>query len=131
MAVAFSFFHGVDVEKPYSSPTAMSTRLKYSPRKPDHGLIAPSSIERSSSEIDELGIDLEARAEPVALLARAVRRVEREVARRELLEREPAVRAREVLGEREDLGLVGLVLGDDLDLGDALGELAARSRASR
>ena len=54
---------------------------------------------------DQLGVDLEARAQPVALVARAVGRVEREVAGRELLERQPAVRAREVLGEREDLRL--------------------------
>ena len=33
------------------------------------------------------------------------------------------MRAREVLGEREDLGLLRLVLVDDLDLGDTLGEL--------
>ena len=52
---------------------------------------------------DELGVDLEARAETVAALARAVRRVEREVARRELVERAPAVRARHVLRERERL----------------------------
>src|SRR5258706_11887600 len=55
LAEALSFFHGVAVLNPYSSPTAMSTRLKYSPRKPDHGLIAPSSIERSSSEITSSG----------------------------------------------------------------------------
>ena len=34
---------------------ASSTRLKYSPRKPDHGAIAPSSIERSSSETTSSG----------------------------------------------------------------------------
>ena len=73
---------------------------------------------------EQLGIDLELRAETVAGLARAVRRVEREVARRELLERQPAVHAREVLGEHERLGGSRLlVLGDDLDLGDAFGEL--------
>ena len=75
---------------------------------------------------DQLGIDLEAGAEPVAALARAVGRVEREVARRELVERQAAVRAREVLRERERLAvLVVLVLAvprDDLDLGDTLGE---------
>src|SRR5215470_20229118 len=54
-AAAFSFFHGVDVEKPYSSATAVSTRLKYSPRKPDHGEIAPSSIDRSSSAMTSSG----------------------------------------------------------------------------
>src|SRR3974390_1890039 len=55
LAAALSFFHGVSVEKPYWSPTATSTRLKYSPRKPDHGWIAPSSIERSSSAITSSG----------------------------------------------------------------------------
>src|SRR5690242_541411 len=54
-AAAFSFFHGVSVEKPYSSATAASTRLKYSPRNPDHGWIAPSAIERSSSAINNSG----------------------------------------------------------------------------
>ena len=33
------------------------------------------------------------------------------------------MRAREVLGEREDLRLRGLVLEDDLDLGDTFGQL--------
>src|SRR3974390_2244330 len=55
LAAALSFFHGVAVEKPYASPTATSTRLKYSPRNPDHGWIAPSSIDRSSSEITSSG----------------------------------------------------------------------------
>ena len=73
---------------------------------------------------EQLGVDLELRAEAVAGLARAVRRVEREVARRELLERQPAVHAREVLGEHERLGRLALVVfGNDLDLGDAFGEL--------
>src|SRR4051794_39274656 len=40
-------FHGVDVLKPYVSPTADKTRWKYSPRAPDHGATAPSSIDRS------------------------------------------------------------------------------------
>ena len=75
---------------------------------------------------DQLRIDLEAGAEPVAALAGAVRRVEREVARRELLERQAAVRAGQMLREREHLPvLVVLLLAllrDDLDLGDALGE---------
>ena len=73
----------------------------------------------------QLGIDLEARAQPVAALARAVRRVEGEVARRELVEREAAVVAREVLGERERLGGVAVAdvsARDDLHLRDALGE---------
>src|SRR3972149_585660 len=47
----------------------------------------------------ELGVDLEADAEPVARLAGAVGRVEREVPRLELAEGDAAMRAREVLGE--------------------------------
>ena len=72
---------------------------------------------------DELGVDLVAGAEAVARLARAVRRVEREVAGSELVERGAARRAGEVLAEREDLGL-GLFepFGDDLHLGDTFGE---------
>src|SRR5262249_57868366 len=45
----------VDVEKPYSSATAESTRVKYSPRNPDQGAIAPSSIDRSSSGTSSSG----------------------------------------------------------------------------
>src|ERR687898_503470 len=75
---------------------------------------------------DELGVDLEARPEPVAPLARPVRRVEREVAGRELLERQPAVRAREMLREGQHLAvLVVLLLAltrHDLDLGDSFGQ---------
>src|SRR2546423_1284413 len=39
---------GVSIEKPPSSATASITRSKYWMRKPDHGAIAPSRIERSS-----------------------------------------------------------------------------------
>ena len=69
----------------------------------------------------ELGVDLERRAQAVALLARAVRRVEREVARRRLVVRRVAHRARQVLAERHRLRLaVGV---DDLELGHTVGEL--------
>ena len=81
----------------------------------------------------QLGGHLVAGAEAVAAIAGAVGRVEREVARRQLLEAAVAVGADEVLGERERLGvgqLLELVLrgagaraGDDLDLGHAVGEL--------
>ena len=47
---------------------------------------------------DELRLDGQLRPEPGARLARAVRRVEREAARRELLERQTAVHAGEMLG---------------------------------
>ncbi len=70
---------------------------------------------------DELGIDLETRSEPVAGGTRPVGRVEREVARRQLLEREAAVSARERL--REVLELLAPVVCLDRDRRDALGEL--------
>src|SRR5262249_52867923 len=80
---------------------------------------------------DEPGIDLEAGSQPVAALAGTIRRVEREVPRRELVEGEPAMRAGQVLGERQPLGTVAViravaVAGDDLDLGDPLGESERR-----
>ena len=95
----------VEVEKPCSSPTAVEHALEV--------LAAEARPRRDRAVVDrevvvgdeQLGIDLELGAEPVARLARAVGRVEREVARRELLERQPAVHAREVLGEHERLGL--------------------------
>src|SRR5581483_9160347 len=52
---------------------------------------------------DELRIDLERRAEPVALLTGPVGRVEGEVARRELLVRATTRGARQVLTEGERL----------------------------
>ena len=83
---------------------------------------------------DELGVDLEAGAEAVAGLAGAVGRVEREVARGQLLEGAVAVRAGQVLGEGE--GVVGLaVLGPadglavaphQLHLGHAVGQAQRR-----
>ena len=83
---------------------------------------------------DELGVDLEAGAEAVAGLAGAVGRVEREVARRQLLEGAVPVGAGEVLGEGERV--VGLaVLGaadalavapDELHLGHAVGQPQGR-----
>src|SRR5207245_9223677 len=75
---------------------------------------------------DQLRVNLVAGAEAVATLTSPVRRVEREVARRELLERQTAVRTREVLREREHLTVLVMLLlplsRDDLDLGDALGQ---------
>ena len=38
-----SFSHGVSSEKPPSSATAATMRLKYSLRAPDHGARAPSA----------------------------------------------------------------------------------------
>src|SRR5215207_1317989 len=74
----------------------------------------------------ELGVDLEARPEPVATLARSVRRVEREIAGRELLERQPAIRARQMLREGQHLAVLVVLLltlpRHDLDLGDSFGE---------
>ena len=73
---------------------------------------------------DQLGVDLEAGAEAVARGAGAVRRVEREVARRHLVERETAVGARERLGEV--LQLLAPVVGLHGDRRDALGQLERR-----
>ena len=73
---------------------------------------------------DELGIHLEPRPQPVARGARPVGRVEREVARVQLVEGHPAVRAGEVLRERLEL-LVALV-GRHGDRGDPLGQLEGR-----
>ncbi len=70
---------------------------------------------------DELGVDLETGPQPVACLTCAVRRVEREVPRRELVERQPTVGAGEVL--REGLNLFVALVRDNRDRGDALGEL--------
>src|SRR5262249_28908185 len=62
---------------------------------------------------DQLGVDLVLGAEPVARLARAVRRVEREVPLRQLAEAETARRAGEVLAEGEHLVLDAVVLPRD------------------
>ena len=70
---------------------------------------------------DELGVDLEPRAEPVARGTGPVRRVEREVAGREFVEGDAVVGARELLAE--GLELLAAVVGLDRDGGDALGEL--------
>jgi hypothetical protein len=89
---------------------------------------------------DHLGVDLEARAQPVAGLASPVGRVEREVAGRHLLERAVPVGAGQVLGERERLALDRRVSGalgfghrrsaaapgHDLDLGHTVGQLERR-----
>ena len=85
------------------SATASSTRYQYSrvvagPRR-DRALVA----REVGVGNDELGVDLEPGAEPVAGLAGAVRRVEREVPRSELVEREAAEGARERLREVLDL----------------------------
>ena len=77
---------------------------------------------------DELGVDLERRAEAVARRAGAVRRVEGEVARRRLLERAAVDGAHEVLAERQQVVLARrLALAPhDLQLGDPVGELEGR-----
>ena len=73
---------------------------------------------------DERGVDLEADAEAVAGLARAVRRVEREVPRLELVEREPVERARQGLAVGLDvLAVVGLHRDRDEPLRQLQGRL--------
>ena len=103
-------FHGASRSMSCAAPTASRTRYQYSsvaagPRRERalvHGQVGVGD--------DQLGVDLEPGAEAVARGARAVRRVEREVPRVHLVEREPAVRAREALREGLDL-LVALVGG--------------------
>ena len=89
--------------KPLASATAFSTREKYSVRAPAQGAIAPLDKREIRVRHDQIGIDLEARAETVARRARPERRVEGEAARRQLVERDAAVNARQVLGEGEHL----------------------------
>ena len=108
-------------ENPCASATASSTRYQYSSVLLAHGAIAPSLIAEVGVGDDELGVDLERDAEPVARRARPVRRVEREVPGRQLVERQPAERARERL--REVLDLLAAVVRLDRDRRDALGEL--------
>ena len=74
----------------------------------------------------QLRIDLEGRPQAVALHAGAVRGVEREVPRRQLLVRLTAHRAGQVLAEGQRVGLdltLGAVARHDLDLHHALGQL--------
>ena len=95
---------------------ASSSRLKYSLRAPPaHGAIAPSSMRQVGVGDDQLGVDLEAGAEAVARRHAPYGRVEREVARRELLEatgrrtgrrgarRTSRSRLRVVVGQVDDL----------------------------
>ena len=107
--------------------------MKYCVRDVFHGAIAPSLTDRSVFGIDELGVDLVRGAEAVALLAGAVRGVEGEVPRCELVVAGTARGTDEVLAEREDLGLrQGAVRAQialtrhELDLGHAFGELQRR-----
>ena len=104
-SAAFSFFHGVAVENPQELATAWSTRPKYSPRKPGPGGDGAAVDRQLVVADDQLGVDLEAGAEPVAALAGAVGGVEGEVPGRQLVERQAAVGAGQVLGERERLAL--------------------------
>jgi len=86
--------------------------------------MAPSFRLRSSSGTSSSGSTSKRVPRPSHAFARAVRRVEGEVAWRQLVERHPAVRAREVFREHERLEVGGIILArDDLDLGHAFGEL--------
>ncbi len=91
-------------------------RLRRSPRRDRPGVDRHIGVGD-----DELGIDLERRAQPVARLTGAVRRVEGEVAWRRLVVAAAAFRARQVLGERHRV-VLGVIGSNDLDLGDAVGE---------
>ena len=76
---------------------------------------------------DQRGVDLVAGAEPVAGLARAVRRVEREVAGCQPIEAQPAGQTGQVLGEHRRLGF-GLLAGTrhGLDRRNAVGQPECR-----
>ena len=63
---------------------------------------------------DQLGVDLHLRAQPRAVRAGAVRRVEREDPRLELDQRRPVHGAGEALGEGEDRAVRRHLAGDDL-----------------
>ena len=123
--LAVSEPHGASMSMPASAATESSMRVKYCVWALRHGAMAPSFSDSSASGIDELGVDLERRAEAVAGRAGAVRRVEREVARRRLLEAAPVDGAHEVLAERQQVVVGGrLALAPhDLQLGDAVGQL--------
>ena len=91
---------------------------------PVHGEMAPSSSDLVGSGTTSSGSTSNCVPEPVARRAGPVGRVEREVAGRGLLEGQPAERAGQVLGEGDEL--LGPVVGDDADLGDAVGEAQRR-----
>ena len=93
----------------------------------DHRLVEPLPAERPGHECalldrearvrdEQVGIDLELRAEPRAPRARAVRRVEGEDPRLELGQRDAVLRAREVLAEEVRLAV------DDVDRDEPLRE---------
>ena len=86
-------------------------------REAAHGAIGAELERERRVRHDEGRVDLEAGAETETDRARPEGRVEREVARRGVLEGDPVDGAGEVLGEREDL-----VCLDELDLGDSLAE---------
>ncbi len=75
---------------------------------------------------DQLGVDLEPRAQPGAGRAGAVGGVEREVARGRLLEAQPAVGAGQVLAEGDGLVLLGPLGRRHRHLGRATGEAERR-----
>ena len=70
----------------------------------------------------QLEVDLEVRSQPVAALARTVGRVEREVTGSQLVERQPAVGAREMLREHD----VFARIVDEVDSRHALRQLEGR-----
>ena len=51
----FRFVQGVESRNRWPSATASSTRPKYSPRPPAHGVMAPSSMDRSGSRTTSSG----------------------------------------------------------------------------
>ena len=80
---------------------------------------------------DQLGVDLHLRAQPGAVLTRAVGGVEREDPRLELDQRRPVHGAGEALREGEDRALLGNLAGHDLGGGRAHALCAGGVRGSR
>ena len=120
--VAFgSFFHGVSRSKPCVVGDGLQHPVPVLERRRRPGRERAVVHRPVRVRDDQLGVDLEPGAEPVAGLTRPVGRVEREVPGRQLVEGQAAEGAGQLLGEGLDL-LVPLV-GDDRDRGDALGQL--------
>ena len=111
-----SFDQGLSILKPFASATAFSTREKYSVRAPAQGPIAPWESERSGFGTTSSGSTSKRVPSPLHDGQAPIGRVEREAARGQLVEGDPAVGAGEVLGEGEHLVAVVVlpVVGDEV-----------------
>ncbi len=97
-----------------TSRTAVASASRTSLRSPRaHGAMAPSASDLVGSGTTRAGIEVPGRAQPLARRARAVRRVEREGARRHLGHADAAVDARH-LAREQPVALVEAVDDDDV-----------------